>query len=235
MTDRALAPLERVARALEWLGDAILFFGAGILPLYIDEPAVEAEPLRPTEDVDALVRMAGLVFGSVAALEAELRDRGWRPDLRVRRQNLFAYVSPDGVAVDFVFDSTLPSTDWPVRALETRERRTLPSGLAIQVPSPALYLLCKVAASRSRHRWEGAYESHDLEDVAVLLAGCTALAESVDTAPEDARRALREWAKEVDTRRTVYGSQAYACLEGNWPRGADIDQLDKWLERLAAA
>jgi hypothetical protein len=57
---------------------------------------------------------------------------------------------------------------------------------------------------------------------------------SVAACPSEARDYLRSWAAEVRDAETVYGSQAYACLEGNWPRGADVEELDEWLELLAS-
>lgn len=229
-----IARLERVAEELAWLGDAVMFFGAGVLPLYLDRDEVRDDLPRPTEDVDALVRMASAVAKDIPGMESELRRRGWKPDLRRHRRNLHAYIGPGGIPVDFVFDVAYPPEDWPVFALRTRERRTLPSGRAVTVPSPALYLVCKLAASRNEARWEGAYESHDLEDVALLLAGCSALAESVGACPSAARDYLRTWAVEVREAETVYGSRAYACLEGNWPRSVPVEQLDEWLVALAS-
>jgi hypothetical protein len=144
-----VARLEQVADELGWLGDAVMFFGAGVLPLYLDRDVVRADLPRPTEDVDALVRMASAIAKDVPEMESKLLERGWKPDLRGHRPNLHAYISPAGIPVDFVFDVAYPPDDWPVLALGTRETQALPSGRAITVPSPALYLVCKLAASRN--------------------------------------------------------------------------------------
>jgi hypothetical protein len=43
---------------------------------------------------------------------------------------------------------------------------------------------------------------------------------------------LREWAEDV-LARTTFGDQSYASLEGNWPRGVEISNLDQFLQNLA--
>ena len=218
LTDLAWLPLER------------MLFGAAILPLYIDEPSV-AEDLRPTEDVDALLCLASL--GSqqaaqlaVAAVEKELRTHGWSPDVRPHRRNLYAYLSPSKIAVDFVFDALERPGDWVIAASHEPLERTLKSGERLHIPTSALFLVCKVAASRNPKRWEGPYDSHDLEDIAALLAGCHALESSVQSTTPDAAAYLAEWATELTEQNTPYGRQAYAVLEGNWPRRVDIGRLD---------
>lgn len=212
----------------------VMFFGAGILHRYLDVPEVLAEPLRPTEDVDVLIHAGAHASSHEAtrAVEARLEACGWRPDMRSHRGNVHAYVSPGDIAVDIVIDVLYSEWDWAVVAQETAEEHTLPGGQVICVPSPALFLVCKLDASRNPKRWEGAYESHDLEDVAQLIAGRSRLLDSVAVCPPAARDWLREWGRDV-LARTTFGAQTYACLEGNWPRGVDLVRLDTFVENLA--
>ena len=99
--------LEEVAAELDWLEYEVMFFGAGVLPLYFDGGPGSAPQLRPTEDVDVLVGIGrgDAVQRAVRELEEGLRARRWRVDLRPRRRNIHAYLSPGGVAVDLVIDA----------------------------------------------------------------------------------------------------------------------------------
>ncbi len=226
--------LESVAADLDALGWRAMFIGAGVLHRYLDVPAVLAEPLRPTEDVDALLHVVLDQSAQQVAriVEVALQRHGWRPDMRSHRRNVHAYVSPGGIPVDIVIDALYPEDDWPVVAQQTAEEQLLPSGRVIRLPSPALFLICKLHASMSPRRWEGPYESHDLEDVAQMIAGCSRLPGSVEGCPKPARDWLRAWSRDV-LAGTTFGTQTYACLEGNWPKNIGLERLDTLLERLA--
>ena len=225
--------LGSVGEDLETLGWEVMFFGAGVLHRYLDVACVIAEPMRPTEDVDVLVRVAATENPRTIAqeMEVELQRNGWKHNLRSHRRNVHAFISPGGIPVDIVIDSLYPADDWPVVASRSAERQQLQGGRTITLPSPALFLICKLEASKNAKRWDGPYESHDLEDVAQLLAGCSRLWRSIEAASPSAQLWLSEWATDVLSRST-FGTQSYACLEGNWPRGVEIELLDGLLRRL---
>ena len=164
--------------------------------------------------------------------DPRLRQHGWSPDLRPHRRNIHAYTSPGGVAVDIVMDVRYPLTDWPLIARESAEVQTFDEGRPFRVPTPALFMVCKLAASRSPRRWAGPYYSHDLEDVAQLMAGSTRLVDSVERADAKPRQWLHEWAIEL-LEGTTFGAQSRACLEGNWPRQVPLERLDGLLRFLA--
>jgi len=143
MTDLYEERLGSVSGDLAWLEAAVMFFGAGVLPLYLDRGTV-GEDLRPTEDVDALVQLSVIpgkaLQTKVQWIEERLRDHGWAPDLRPHRRNRHAYVSPSGIAVDFAFAELYPPDDWPVVAQETAVVHELSKGRSVRIPTPALYL-----------------------------------------------------------------------------------------------
>ncbi|MBW2256987.1 MAG: hypothetical protein JRI25_20665 [Deltaproteobacteria bacterium] len=229
--------LDSVVADLAWLSPDMMLFGAGVLSLYLDQSDV-ADDLRPTEDVDAMLRLSG--FGDrpaqvvVRGVEKELREHGWSPDLRPHRRNPYAYISPSNVAVDFVFAELCPPDDWVVFARQTAIEHRLSSGRIVRIPTPALFLVCKAEASRNPERWEGAYDSHDIEDIALLMGGCSVLAESLKTAPPEAAQYLSAWAQELLAGATTYGQQAYASLEGNWPRQVSSSRIDDLLHAMAS-
>jgi hypothetical protein len=225
--------LGSVGEDLDGLGLVVMFFGAGVLHRYLDVAEVIEETMRPTEDVDALVCVADQEdLGTLGRrIEVQLQQNGWKHDLRSHRRNAHAFISPRGIPVDIVIDALYPEDDWPVVAVESAEQQALPNGRTITIPSPALFLICKLDASKNPERWAGPYESHDLEDAAQLIAGCSRLRDSIESAAQPARHWLKEWAADV-LAHTMFGTQSYACLEGNWPRGVDVSGLDEFLDRL---
>lgn len=224
-----------VASDLDWLDPPPLFFGASVLEAYIDRKEMLDEELRPTEDVDVVFQIdkAGQQRVVVATVEQQLRQRGWKHDLRPRRRNQHAFVAPSGIPVDVVMDRLYSQDDWPIRASRSPEKLTLGPNHTLNIPTPAYFLACKIAASRSPKRWEGRYYSHDIEDVAVLLAGCSRLLISVESGPPELKTFIADWAAELLARQTPYGEAAYELVLGNAPRAAKYDELQTLLRDLA--
>lgn len=133
------------------------------------------------------------------------------------------------------FEELYPSDDWVIVSVGSSMIRRLSTGDAVRIPTPAMFWVCKVAASRNPKRWAGPYGSHDLEDIAALMAGCSELGQSVSTLGQAAANFLSAWAAEVLGGTSAYGRQAHACLEGNWPRQARLDTLEELLRAVAAS
>lgn len=227
-------PLESVATDLDWLDPPPMFFGASVLEAYIDRREMLDEELRPTDDVDVVVHVgSGRLQVVVAAVEWQLREHGWKDDMRPNRRNQHAFVSPSDIPVDVVMDRLFPDDDWPVRASHSPEELQLPSGRIIHIPTPAFFLACKIAASRNRTRWEGTYYSHDLEDIAVLMAGCSRLLLSAKAGPPVLKECLSGWATELLAKQTPYGEAANPLVLDNAPRAADHGDLQTLLDELA--
>jgi len=66
------------------------------------------------------------------------------------------------------------------------------------------------------------------------MGGCSVLAESLKTAPPEAAQYLSAWAQELLAGATTYGQQAYASLEGNWPRQVSSSRIDDLLHAMAS-
>ena len=212
-----------------------LFIGAGAIGLYLDRSEVVDAAFRPTEDIDVVVTLdpSTAEQSSAHALEAALRARGFVHDQRAHRRNMLAFVSPSGVPVDVIIDEHYDPADWPLRSRRTALTIQLGWGRSLRIPSPGFYLACKVAASRHRERWEGDYYSHDLEDIALLLSGCSAFpAVGLEAEPE-LQAYLSEWAREVLAEESSYGRDAFAVLMSNVPAAASLSDLRGLLLDLA--
>ena len=229
------ALLDAVAADLGFLARPPMFFGAAVLPLYIDRTDMFDGGFRPTEDVDVVVSLAVGTErqGTVPEMEASLRRHGFTDDLRAGRRNMHAFVSPSGIPVDIVIDALVADTDWALRSRESARAVVLETGRQIRIPTAAYYLACKIAASRNRERWEGDYYCHDLEDIALLLCGRTGLAEECRHAENVLAGYLGGWALEVTARSTGYGSDAHSVLMSNVPEAGSIIELEGILEAIA--
>lgn len=228
-----LTELDAVADELAWLDPAPFFFGASVLPLYLDEGKLSGEA-RPTDDVDVIVALVapGPMHLATANLEAELRARGWTHDLRPGRKNIHAFVSPSGVPVDLVLhrptssSSEVPTVeDWPLRASSEPMLVHRPSARVLLVPTPAYFLACKIVASRNPKRWTGTYDAKDVEDIALLLAGCSGLLDSAHAGPLELRATLSAWATEVRSGSTSYGENVRELLLANAPRSVSAEAI----------
>lgn len=227
--------LDSVARDLSFLAAPPLFFGAAVLELYVDRPEALDGAFRPTEDVDVVVTLVpgSSGQGTVHEMERELRAHGFVDDPRTYRKNLHAFISPSEVPVDVVMDAMFDPSDWALKSRSGASSARLPSGRLLLIPNPASYLACKVSASRNRDRWEGDYYCHDLEDVALLLVGCSVLPASVAASDEQLRAYLNEWASEVLAATSKYGRDAQTVLMSNVPAASSIATLQDILNGLA--
>ncbi len=226
--------LDSVVADLSFLVEPPMFLGASVLELYVDRPEMLDGAFRPTEDVDVVVTLVPGTSGqgTVQEMEAELRAHGFVDDPRPHRKNLHAFISPSEVPVDVVMDAMFSPDDWALRSRADAQTVRLPSGTELLIPKPAAYLASKVAASRNRGRWEGDYYCHDLEDVALLLAGCSALGDSASASDRQLCHYLSAWAGEVLEAKTKYGQDAQTVLMSNVPAAFSLAGLQDLLEGL---
>lgn len=199
-----------------------------VISLYIDDPAVAAEAVRPTEDIDVLICVSG--EQQPADAEQALRSNGWRDDIRPHRKNAQAFISPGGIPVDVVFNRLQPESDWIVRAARSPDVIQL-GDHTIAVPSPAYLVVSKLAAAENADRWENAYSSHDLADALTVLFGCARVVESLQEAPEDVREYVAKWARHA---REHPADRIYQALLADMPRAFSEADLDNLLDELAS-
>jgi len=210
--------VDRVAEDLSWVEPEPVFIGGATIGLFLD--AFGRSQIRPTKDVDCIVPH---VLSRITRwkLEAVLRSRGWSPD---PEGPVCRYRSPAGTLVDLmsIDPSVLGfSSRWYPAVVARAERRSLITGRAILVATPALLLACKLEAWESRGLGDP-YASKDLEDIAALLDGCRELERSVLAATGDVRGGPpRPWREFPRTRRPVRLSSVSCLGEGTLRRKPD--------------
>ena len=101
--------------------------------------------------------------------------------------------------------------------VETATSLALSNGRSILIPTPALLFACKLEAFADRGA-QDPWLSKDLEDIAALLDGCSALLDDVRAQDDDLRRFV------ADGLQAIEQSQDNAeALRAQLPRGGDED------------
>lgn len=181
--------LESVAQRLgdDLLGE-LVFVGGAVAGLLITDPAMPA--IRPTEDVDLLVR--ALTLADYHRVGDTLVARGFAHDM-----------SPDapicrwrvgGVAVDVMaaLEGILGfSNPWYPLALDTAEPLALPGGTVIRLVAAPVFLATKLEAFSGRGRGDYLF-SHDLGDFLAVIDGRDSLVDECRSSNAGLRAYLRE-------------------------------------------
>lgn len=215
--------LRLVAHDLQAIAVEAVFFGGTVVGLHLDAlPPGDEE--RPTTDVDC-VPVAVETAGDMRSLETRLDGAGWRHDMASEKRNAFARIAPSGVPVDFVPLHTMDASD-PVR-MARRQRVELKRGLTVSVISSAGLVAAKLAAFFDRGRRDPLM-SHDLEDLAMLLACCSTLERDVGLEHPDVKARVQSGLDSILNDRYIL-----EILEGSFPRGVGVPQVLARMARLA--
>jgi predicted nucleotidyltransferase len=167
IADPNLPLLTAVVRALGALRDRFVFVGGCATGMLLTD--VAAAPVRATQDVDVIVEV--LTLADYHALERELERAGFAHDR-----------SPDAPVCRWVVANCLldvmPTDErilgfanrWFGEAIRTAALVRLPSGEAIRLVTPPMFLATKLEAFRTRGRGDFR-ASHDLEDIVTVVDG----------------------------------------------------------------
>lgn len=167
MTDPNIALLTRVAAALGELRERLTFVGGCATALLITDPA--ADPVRATQDVDAIVAIVSLA--EYHRLGSALRAKGFSQSVAEGEPPYrwtFASLKLDLIPTD---PSVLGfSNRWYGAVLERAFTAVVGEGIEIRVADAPSFLATKLEAFLDRGR--GDYlSSHDLEDVMSVVDG----------------------------------------------------------------
>jgi hypothetical protein len=215
--------LRRVAEDLDAIGVQAFFFGGIVVGLHLDALPVNDEE-RPTTNVDC-APVAVASPNEMRKFEAKLDAAGWQQVVSGDKRNAYARIAPSGVPVDFVPLHTLDQTD--ALRLARRVRMEIHPDLCITVISSAGMVAAKLAAFRDRGV-DDPLMSHDLEDLAMLLACCTTIEHDLELAVPGLLEQVQIGLAAIWEDRCLL-----EILDGNFPRGTDAEVVLARLEKLA--
>lgn len=166
--DPNVAMMELVADRLgEDLREQMVFVGGAVTGLLITDPGQPA--IRPTEDVDLIVRAA--VRSDYQRIEEVLRKRGFVNDVSADAPICRWRVGAVTVDVMPTLKEILGfSNRWYPDALATAKNVTLPSGTLIRLVTAPVFLATKFEAFDDRGGGDYLF-SHDLGDLISVVDG----------------------------------------------------------------
>lgn len=195
--------LVRTARRIEPLLAELVFVGGQVGELLVTNPA--AVRIRPTDDVDVIVRAA--TRGAYHDLQQQLRTFGFEPDM-AEGAPLCRVRTRDGLVLDAMpLDPGILgfSNSWYTWAIASAAPIELEPGLLIMAVTAPAFLATKWEAYAGRGG-DDPLTSRDLEDILTLVAGRPSIVEEVAAAPEAPRTLiadctrkllLHDWAGEI--------------------------------------
>jgi hypothetical protein len=219
--------LTRTARRLGPLIAELVFVGGQMVELLVTDPA--AVRVRPTDDVDAVVRVTSRA--AYHALQQRLAVLGFQPDMRADAP-LCRTRTQDGLILDVMpLDEGILgfSNRWYAFALDTATLLELEPGTTIRAITAPAFLATKWEAFTNRGEGD-VLTSRDIEDILTLVAGRSSIVDEVRDAPEDVRTFIR-----AETRRLLAHHWADEIVENAVHDARHVPGLRRAvLERLNA-
>lgn len=224
--------LKRAVQILEPLLDQLVFVGGSVLELLLDGDTTKP---RVTDDVDCIVELCS-ILGRVKLDEAlrrlnlkndkELVTRWWLQDEEIGKI-LIDIMPTEGEAAQFADNRWYPisAKNWFHPKVKGLEKAKI-----IQAP---YFFATKAEAYPSRDKYSGnyrIYESHDLEDIVVLISGRAAIFEEIEMADPKVRKFLSEFTFEL-----VNNPNYEEAIEGHLgPQIERFQAVDEVLRNIAA-
>jgi len=178
--------IKAVYRALEDLGNNVVFVGGATVSLYKDRPASET---RITDDVDIVVEL--LQYADYANIENQLRQKGFVNDIE---SGVICRYKINGIIVD-----VMPTNEnilgfnnqWYTDGFQNSVEYPLSENESVRIFSSIYFIASKLDAFNDRGDGDGRTSS-DFEDIVYVLNNRTAIWEEMKNAPISVKTFLKE-------------------------------------------
>lgn len=183
MADPNRAIFERAVALLEPLLDELVFVGGCATGLLVTDTA--AGGIRPTKDVDAIVRVGS--YAEYAAISDQMRALGFVEDSRPGAP-ICRFRHHDLIVVDLMptAASILGFTNrWYVAAVTSAQTISI-AGHRVKLVDPVHFVATKLEAFHGRG-WGDFGASHDLEDIMMIVDGRPELIEEIERSESGVR------------------------------------------------
>lgn len=181
--------VKKVATALGELNDEVAYVGGATVSIYADDPT--AEDVRPTKDVDIMLRIA--TFAELASLQDKLASKNIYPDPEAEVNCRFKY---DDVLIDVMSTKEVgwaPSDPWFEPGFKTLVKYKLDHKVTIRVFTAPYFLATKFSAFHDRGN--DPRTSTDFEDIVYVLDSRLNIVDEIRGAPSNVRDYLKEHLK----------------------------------------
>lgn len=181
--------VKKVATALGELNDEVAYVGGATVSIYADDPI--AEDVRPTKDVDIMLRIA--TFAELAALQDKLASKNIYPDPEADINCRFKY---DDVLIDVMSTKEIgwaPSDPWFEPGFKSLMKYKLDDEVTIRVFTVPYFLATKFSAFHDRGN--DPRTSTDFEDIVYVLDSRLNIVDEIRSAPSNVRDYLKEQLK----------------------------------------
>lgn len=177
--------VKKVAKALGELNDEVAYVGGATVSIYADDPI--AEDVRPTKDVDIMLRIA--TFAELAALQDKLASKSIYPDPEANVNCRFKY---EDVLIDVMSTKEVgwaPSDPWFEPGFKSLMKYKLDDEVTIRVFTAPYFLATKFSAFHDRAN--DPRTSTDFEDIVYVLDSRINIVDEIASAPKDVRDYLK--------------------------------------------
>jgi predicted nucleotidyltransferase len=183
--DPNVALVEIVVSRLDRLCEELVFVGGCATGLLVTDLA--RPPVRATKDVDLVAEVTSVT--SYYALHSELKARGFAEDKKVNCRWRLGDLKVDIMPLD---PKILGFTNrwYPQAVMEAMPYR-LPSGSAIRLVPPAVFIATKLEAFYGRGKGDYGV-SHDMEDIITVIDGRPELLTEIASADSELRQYLAD-------------------------------------------
>lgn len=181
--------VKKVATALGELNDEVAYVGGATVSVYADDPI--AEDVRPTKDVDIMLRIA--TFAELAALQDKLASKNIYPDPEADINCRFKY---EDVLIDVMSTKEVgwaPSDPWFEPGFKSLMKYKLDDAVTIRVFTAPYFLATKFSAFHDRGN--DPRTSTDFEDIVYVLDSRLNIVDEIRSAPGNVRDYLNEHLK----------------------------------------
>lgn len=206
-----LVRIKAVNDALAGLMQEFVFVGGATVSLYASDANIGSE-IRPTEDVDVIVELAG--YTGYAALEEKLREIGFQNDItsgvicRYQIQGIIVDIMPtDPSVIGF-------SNRWYPEGFSNAVNHVLDDQTTIRIFSLPYFVASKWEAYKSRGK-NDYRTSKDFEDLVYILENADDFEEQMRNAPEHLKAYLNQELTPI-IYKDDFEEGLYAHLEGGY-------------------
>jgi hypothetical protein len=172
---------QKIAQALGYLKNDVVFVGGAMVSFYIDDTS--AEDVRPTKDIDITMEIAS--FGELEKIRETLIQRGF---YQTGEDNVICRFRYEDIKVDVMGTKAIgwaPANPWFEPGFKDLVRIKLDE-IEIKCLSLPYFLASKFTAFYDRGV-KDPRTSHDFEDICYLLNYTTDLVEQIEIAEDTVR------------------------------------------------